>query len=80
MGLSLNCYAGYIASYQHPDAYDVYTFDYSGYGLSTGKPNENAVYKDIEGVYDYIVTERKDPKLEVRFLKEKYLCLLLFFR
>uniref|UniRef100_A0AC35G5A7 Serine aminopeptidase S33 domain-containing protein n=1 Tax=Panagrolaimus sp. PS1159 TaxID=55785 RepID=A0AC35G5A7_9BILA len=65
LGLSLNCYAGYIASYQHPDAYDVYTFDYSGYGLSTGKPNENAVYKDIEGVYDYIVTERKDPKLEI---------------
>uniref|UniRef100_A0AC34FK27 Serine aminopeptidase S33 domain-containing protein n=1 Tax=Panagrolaimus sp. ES5 TaxID=591445 RepID=A0AC34FK27_9BILA len=74
MGLSLNCYAGYIASYQHPDAYDLYTFDYSGYGLSTGKANEEAVYKDIEGVYDYIVTERKDPKLEVILLANSNAC------
>ena len=64
----LNGRIGYLLSYQHPDEYDVYFFDYSGYGLSTGKPAESIVNLDIESMYDHIVAERNDPDLEVSFL------------
>lgn len=66
IGLALIGYAGFIATPEHPNDYDVYFFDYSGYGLSTGKPSEAKVYMDIEAVYEYIRAERRDPELEVR--------------
>ncbi|KAH7726782.1 Protein F01D5.8 [Aphelenchoides avenae] len=34
---------------------DVYMFDYSGYGRSTGSPSEKDAYSDIRAVYDYIL-------------------------
>lgn len=30
---------------------DLVTFDYSGYGFSTGQANESSVYESIIGVY-----------------------------
>jgi fermentation-respiration switch protein FrsA (DUF1100 family) len=41
----------------------VMTYDYRGYGRSTGSPSESNTYKDIEAVYQYLTTERGvDPK------------------
>ncbi|WKX96189.1 hypothetical protein Q1695_012548 [Nippostrongylus brasiliensis] len=42
---------------------DVYAFDYSGYGLSTGKPSERNVYADIRAMYDYVRKYRPDKKI-----------------
>ncbi|VDL78890.1 unnamed protein product [Nippostrongylus brasiliensis] len=42
---------------------DVYAFDYSGYGLSTGKPSERNVYADIRAIYDYVRKYRPDKKI-----------------
>uniref|UniRef100_A0A183D9M1 Hydrolase_4 domain-containing protein n=1 Tax=Gongylonema pulchrum TaxID=637853 RepID=A0A183D9M1_9BILA len=33
---------------------DVYAYDYSGYGISTGSPSEKNVYADIEAAYQHI--------------------------
>ena len=32
----------------------VVTYDYSGYGESTGSPSEKETYRDIQAVYDYV--------------------------
>ncbi|KAK5965297.1 Phospholipase/carboxylesterase [Trichostrongylus colubriformis] len=42
---------------------DVYAFDYSGYGLSTGKPSEKNIYADIRAVYDFVLQTRNDKKI-----------------
>jgi fermentation-respiration switch protein FrsA (DUF1100 family) len=34
--------------------FDVLAYDYSGYGLSTGRPSERAAYGDIDAAYDYL--------------------------
>ncbi|VDN51210.1 unnamed protein product [Dracunculus medinensis] len=38
---------------------DLVTFDYSGYGFSTGQANESSVYESIIGVYRYISSWRE---------------------
>lgn len=35
--------------------FNVLAYDYSGYGLSTGRPSERAAYADVEAAYDYLV-------------------------
>ncbi|KAK5965293.1 Phospholipase/carboxylesterase [Trichostrongylus colubriformis] len=42
---------------------DVYAFDYSGYGLSTGRPSEKNIYADIQSVYDFVYQTRQDKKI-----------------
>ncbi|HEU0300651.1 MAG TPA: alpha/beta hydrolase [Longimicrobium sp.] len=32
----------------------VFAYDYSGYGLSTGRPTERAAYADADAAYDYL--------------------------
>lgn len=32
----------------------VFAYDYSGYGLSTGRPSERAAYGDVDAAYDYL--------------------------
>ncbi|CAJ0574098.1 unnamed protein product, partial [Mesorhabditis spiculigera] len=32
---------------------DVLAFDYSGYGISTGRPNEKNIYADVDAVWNY---------------------------
>lgn len=34
-------------------------YDYHGYGTSQGWPSENATYKDINAVYEYLITDQK---------------------
>ena len=38
--------------------FSVLAYDYSGYGLSTGRPSERAAYADIDAAYDYLVQAR----------------------
>jgi fermentation-respiration switch protein FrsA (DUF1100 family) len=37
--------------------YAVFAYDYEGYGTSTGRPSEEAVYRDAEAAYAYVVEE-----------------------
>uniref|UniRef100_F1L7A9 Abhydrolase domain-containing protein n=1 Tax=Ascaris suum TaxID=6253 RepID=F1L7A9_ASCSU len=37
---------------------DVYAYDYSGFGTSTGHASEKNIYYDIEAVYEHILTTR----------------------
>jgi fermentation-respiration switch protein FrsA (DUF1100 family) len=34
--------------------FSVLAYDYSGYGLSTGRPTERAAYADVDAAYDYL--------------------------
>lgn len=43
--------------------FSVLAYDYSGYGLSTGRPSERAAYGDIDAAYDYLTrTEAVPPE------------------
>uniref|UniRef100_A0A158P9Z3 AB hydrolase-1 domain-containing protein n=1 Tax=Angiostrongylus cantonensis TaxID=6313 RepID=A0A158P9Z3_ANGCA len=42
---------------------DVYAFDYSGYGYSSGKPSEANIYADIRAVYEFVRKTRPDKKI-----------------
>lgn len=35
--------------------YNVFIFDYRGYGKSKGRPSEKGFYKDAQGAYDYLI-------------------------
>jgi fermentation-respiration switch protein FrsA (DUF1100 family) len=41
--------------------FSVLAYDYSGYGLSTGRPSERAAYADIAAAYDYLVRSQGVP-------------------
>jgi len=43
----------------------VFAYDYRGYGLSTGRPGERGVYRDIEAAYDYLTGPLGVPPEEV---------------
>ncbi len=48
--------------------YDVFIFDYRGYGLSDGKPSEQGTYLDGQAAWDLLVQERGiDPRAIVVF-------------
>ena len=38
---------------------NIVLYDYSGYGVSTGKPSARGVYADLEAVVDWCVLEKK---------------------
>lgn len=38
--------------------FDVFCFDYQGYGQSEGAPSERATYDDVRAVWDYLVAKR----------------------
>src|ERR1035437_7333280 len=38
--------------------FEVYTFDYRGYGISDGKPGTDNSYSDINTVYNYLVEQK----------------------
>jgi abhydrolase domain-containing protein 17 len=38
--------------------FEVYTFDYRGYGISDGKPSTDNSYEDISTVYNYLVEKK----------------------
>ncbi len=39
----------------HAHGYAIITYDYSGYGMSSGKPSEKAAYSDIITIYNYLI-------------------------
>lgn len=41
--------------------FNVLAYDYSGYGLSSGRPSERASYGDIEAAYDYLTRSAGVP-------------------
>lgn len=41
---------------------NVFIFDYRGYGLSKGRPSEKAVYVDVKGAYDYLLSRTIPPE------------------
>jgi fermentation-respiration switch protein FrsA (DUF1100 family) len=38
--------------------FSIIAYDYSGYGLSEGRPSEQQVYNDVSAVYDYLLHEK----------------------
>ncbi|KIH55354.1 hypothetical protein ANCDUO_14488 [Ancylostoma duodenale] len=42
---------------------DVYAFDYSGYGYSSGTVSERNIYADIRAVFDFVRMRRPDKKV-----------------
>ncbi|CAB04043.2 Serine aminopeptidase S33 domain-containing protein [Caenorhabditis elegans] len=44
---------------------DLYAFDYSGYGFSSGTQGEKNVYADVRAVYEKILEMRPDKKIVV---------------
>lgn len=45
--------------YFYDHGFSIIAYDYSGYGLSEGKPSEQQVYNDIKAVYDYLLKTQK---------------------
>lgn len=41
--------------------FSVLAYDYSGYGLSTGRPSERGAYGDIDAAYDYLTRQAGVP-------------------
>ncbi len=39
--------------------YSIFAYDYPGYGLSSGKPNEKGCYRNIQAAWDYLTQTRK---------------------
>jgi alpha-beta hydrolase superfamily lysophospholipase len=39
--------------------FNVFAYDYRGYGISEGRPSEKNTYQDIETAYDFLVNEKK---------------------
>ncbi|KHJ92888.1 hypothetical protein OESDEN_07216 [Oesophagostomum dentatum] len=42
---------------------EVYAFDYSGFGFSSGRVSERNIYADIRTVFDYVRQRRPDKKV-----------------
>jgi len=38
--------------------YSIIMYDYSGYGLSDGKPSEQQVYNDSQAIYNFLINEQ----------------------
>lgn len=44
---------------------DVYGYDYSGYGYSSGTPSEKNLYADIQAVYEHIRSSHPNKKVSL---------------
>jgi len=42
----------------HHLGFEIFIFDYRGYGKSEGRPSERGLYQDSQAAYDYLVLER----------------------
>jgi len=54
-GGNLSMWAPIVSSISRR-GYDVLAFDYRGYGLSTGRPSEQGLYRDVEAAVEYFAT------------------------
>jgi alpha-beta hydrolase superfamily lysophospholipase len=48
-----------------PLGFDVFIFDYRGFGESTGSPTEDGTYTDVERAWRYLVEERRIPPQKI---------------
>ena len=48
--------------------YSIYLLDYRGYGLSEGKPSQEAIFKDALKLYDYVFKKHKNINIIGRSL------------
>merc|ERR1719389_935166 len=44
----------YFREVSHILEVNIFAYEYTGYGMSTGEPNEQAVYADIEAAFKYL--------------------------
>lgn len=49
----------------HGLGYNVFIFDYRGYGRSEGSPSEEGTYKDAEAAWDYLSNDRSIANSEI---------------
>ena len=49
----------YVALWR--EGFDVLAIDYRGYGLSTGTPSEQGMYRDVDAVLDHVMTQPRQP-------------------
>ena len=60
-GEDLGGIRGFLDAYRAA-GFEVYAFDYRGYGISDGKPGTGNAYEDIQTVYRYLVEDKRiDP-------------------
>jgi len=45
----------------HNHGFAVFTYDYEGYGTSTGRPSEQKTYEDVDAAYRYLTVTLKIP-------------------
>lgn len=58
-GEDLGSIAGYAFDLSRSLQANVFIYDYSGYGISDGKPTEGNCYSDIRAAFQYLVTEKR---------------------
>lgn len=52
-------------TFWHNLGFNVFIFDYRGYGKSEGKPNEEGFYQDARAAYDYLLNQKKLSEKEI---------------
>ncbi|CAD2089812.1 alpha/beta hydrolase, putative [Plasmodium vinckei brucechwatti] len=52
----------YYNNYSKSIKVNMFLYDYSGYGHSTGYPSEEHVYNDVEAIYDYMTKSLSIPQ------------------
>ena len=50
----------WLGNLQHA-GFNVFAYDYEGYGTSEGKPTEKAIYEDAAAAYDFLAVDLKTP-------------------
>ncbi|MBD2629503.1 alpha/beta hydrolase [Trichormus variabilis] len=45
--------------------FNIFAYDYRGYGTSQGKPTENHAYQDIDAAYNYLTQDLKIPPQQI---------------
>lgn len=49
------------------EGFNIFAYDYRGYGLSSGRPSESATYDDATSAYRWLVDQGFDPKKIISF-------------
>ncbi|CAG0899461.1 unnamed protein product [Darwinula stevensoni] len=64
-GEDLGLTAGFLLEMSDEFNFNVFSYDYSGYGRSTGKPSEDNLYADIEAAWEVLRTKHGVPEEKV---------------
>lgn len=57
--------AATIPSLERLPVSTIYTFNYRGYGLSSGTPSENSLYEDAMRIFNYVKTAHSGSKIAI---------------